>query len=160
MTTSPISTRKPVVRTAARKAVARKPAVKAVAVKPAVKASVRRAVSAAKKPVKALVQKSLKPVVAKSAVLSTKALSVAVEPAKPKKVKLVRDSFTFPAHEHALLADMKKRAEKLGKEFKKTEILRAGIAHLVAMTDSVLLAALAKVERVKTGRPAKKSKKK
>ena len=77
-----------------------------------------------------------------------------------KKVKLIRDSFSFPEHEHALLSDMKKRALKLGKEFKKSEILRAGIAHLASLADGALVAVLAKVERVKTGRPPKKSKKK
>lgn len=81
-------------------------------------------------------------------------------PAAPKKVKLVRDSFSFPEHEHALLAAVKKRAQALGQEFKKSEILRAGMQHLSEMADHVLLAALSRVERVKTGRPAKKSKKK
>lgn len=79
---------------------------------------------------------------------------------RQKKQKLVRDSFSFPAHEHALLAEMKKRALKLGKEFKKSEILRAGIAHLSGLADAALVAILSKVERVKTGRPAKKGKKK
>ena len=63
-------------------------------------------------------------------------------------------------HEHELLSALKQRAKKLGREFKKSEILRAGVAHLVAMADAALMAALAKVERVKTGRPAKKGKKK
>jgi len=75
-------------------------------------------------------------------------------------VKLVRDSFSFPEHEHALLVAMKKRALKLGKEFKKSEILRAGIAHLASLADGALVAMLSKVERVKAGRPAKKGKKK
>lgn len=82
------------------------------------------------------------------------------KPASPKKIKLVRDSFSFPSHEHALLAELKKRALKLGREFKKSEILRAGIAHLTSLADDALVAALSKVERVKTGRPAKKNKKK
>lgn len=81
-------------------------------------------------------------------------------PTPAKKVKLVRDSFSFPEHEHALLADIKKRALKLGTEFKKSEILRAGIAHLASLADGALLTLLSKVDRVKTGRPAKKSKKK
>lgn len=113
---------------------------------------------ARKAPVKA-VRKSA--VAAKAAVARTPALSAkAPKQAAPKKVKLVRDSFSFPAHEHALLGEMKKRALKLGKEFKKSEILRAGIAHLANMADSALISVLAKVERVKTGRPAKKGKKK
>jgi hypothetical protein len=105
-----------------------------------------------------------KPVVATKAVAAlTKKPVTSVTPAKvavPKKVKLVRDSFSFPAHEHALLGELKKRALKLGKEFKKSEILRAGIAHLTNLADNALVATLSRVERVKTGRPAKKGKKK
>jgi hypothetical protein len=112
--------------------------------------------------VSAIVTKNLKPVIAKtvSASVKTKATPVAAPVVKPKKVKLVRATFSFPDHEHDLLVDLKKRAKKLGKEFKKSEILRAGIAHLVALADAALVNTLAKVERVKTGRPAKKSKKK
>lgn len=108
---------------------------------------------------KTAVKVQTKPVVAAKAI-AQKAKVAPVKAAAPKKVKLVRDSFSFPKHEHALLADLKGRALKLGQEFKKSEILRAGIQHLVAMADSTLLAALSRVERVKTGRPAKRAKKK
>lgn len=128
--------RKTSTKTAAKKPVARRASVRAVR-KPLVAA----------KTVTALTKKPVAPLKAPKA-------------ASPKKVKLVRDSFSFPAHEHALLADMKKRAIKLGKEFKKSEILRAGIAHLSSMADSALMVVLGKVERVKTGRPSKKHKKK
>lgn len=165
MATRPTTPRKP----AARKAVVSKAAptaTKAVAAKPltprATKAPVRRAVTTARKPVSTIVASNLKPVVAKSVVAATK--KTATVPSKkavtPKKVKLVRDNFSLPAHEHALLKDLKKRAKKLGKEFNKSEFLRAGIAHLVALTDTVLLNTLSKVERVKAGRPSKKGKKK
>lgn len=129
----------------------------------AAKAPVRRTSSTvARKPVSAIVTKNLKPVVAKTVSASVKAKSttVAAPVAKPKKAKLVRATFSFPDHEHASLVDLKKRAKKLGQEFKKSEILRAGIAHLVALADAALVSTLAKVERVKTGRPAKKAKKK
>ena len=138
-------------------------ATKIAAPRTAAKKPVRRATSAvARKPVSAIVTKNLKPVIAKtvSASVKTKATPVAAPLVKPKKVKLVRATFSFPDHEHDLLVDLKKRAKKLGKEFKKSEILRAGIAHLVALADAALVNTLAKVERVKTGRPAKKSKKK
>lgn len=130
---------------------ARKAPAKAVAVKTPARPAVKKApVRTVRKPV--LAAKAV-PVVAKP-----------VQPVKavvaPKKVKLVRDSFSFPAHEHALLGEMKKRALKLGKEFKKSEILRAGIAHMASLADGALVTLLSKVERVKTGRPLKKSKKK
>lgn len=163
MATTPL-TRKPAVRaTVARKSVATKtPASKKAVASRATKTTVRRPTSSAtRKPVSAIVAKNLKPVVPKTvtAVTNAKSAKDVKTAIKPKKVKLVRDNFSIPAHEHALLVDLKKRAKNLGKEFKKSEFLRAGIAHLVSLTDSVLVNTLAKVERVKTGRPAKKSKK-
>ena len=110
---------------------------------------------AKKAPVQTVTKKTVTP---KAAAVVTKPVVAAVT--APKKVKLVRDSFSFPKHEHALLGDIKKRALKQGKEFKKSEVLRAGILHLASLTDSALLALLSKVERVKTGRPPKKNKKK
>ena len=155
--------------TAATKTVTKAPARKLVATKAAVQ---RKPRALATKPVASIVEKNLKPVVAKSVATTAKrpavAVKVKVQPvatkavtkAKAKRSKLVRDSFSFPEHEHELLSALKKRAKNLGKEFKKPEILRAGVAHLVAMADAALVAALDKVERVKTGRPAKKGKKK
>lgn len=126
-----------------RKPGARKPATTRVAAKP-----VSRKPIARKAPVKTA-RKS--PVAVKAAPVVRKAVDT-------KKVKMVRDSFSFPAHEYELLGEMKKRALKLGREFKKSEILRAGIVLLANMADRSLVAALAKVERVKTGRPSKKLK--
>ena len=73
-------------------------------------------------------------------------------PAKPKH-KLVRDSFTIPKSEYAVLQDMKARANGLKHPAKKSELLRAGIALLAALGDSAFLAALAKIPSLKTGRP-------
>lgn len=83
--------------------------------------------------------------------------SKAGKPAKPspKKAKLVRDSFTFPQDDYALFASLKQRALKAGREIKKSELLRAGLATLAAMSDGDLLATLDGVERIKTGRPSK-----
>ncbi|MEY4591837.1 MAG: hypothetical protein RIR18_732 [Pseudomonadota bacterium] len=75
---------------------------------------------------------------------------------KTKKPKLVRDSFTFPESDYALIASLKLRALAAGSEFKKSEILRAGLAALQAMSDADLTKALGAVERIKTGRPSKK----
>jgi hypothetical protein len=44
----------------------------------------------------------------------------------------------------------------LGQPAKKSELLRAGIMQLAAMTDAALKAAMAKVPTIKTGRPNKK----
>lgn len=94
-----------------------------------------------------------KPVVKPAAKVAAK--TAPVKAAKAKKPKMVRDSFTFPKTEYAVLAALKLRAAKLGKPAKKTEVLRAGIKAIAAMTDAALLAALQAVPSLKTGRPAK-----
>lgn len=73
---------------------------------------------------------------------------------KPKKPKLVRDSFTIPKAEYAVLDDLKLRAARLGRPTKKSEVLRAGVRALAAMGDAAFLAAVNAVPALKTGRPA------
>lgn len=80
------------------------------------------------------------------------------KPAKAKKAKLVRDSFTMPDVEHALIATLKKRCLDAGISVKKSEILRAAVANLAKLSDSSVLAAVRRLEVIKTGRPAKGSK--
>lgn len=79
----------------------------------------------------------------------------AKKPAKPKKPKLVRDSYAMPEVEYAQIAELKKRLAGVGVAVKKSELLRGGIAVLAALDDMALQAVLAGVERIKTGRPAK-----
>lgn len=74
---------------------------------------------------------------------------------KPQKVKMIRDSFTFPEADHSQLAALKKRVVALGQDVKKGELVRAGIALLTGMDDTALLATVANVDRLKTGRPKK-----
>jgi hypothetical protein len=74
---------------------------------------------------------------------------------KAKKPKLVRDSYTMPKDEHAVLAELKQRCAKLGQAVKKSELLRAGLKALAAQNDKALLAALKAVPSLKTGRPKK-----
>ena len=78
-----------------------------------------------------------------------------VKAEKPKKPKLVRDSFTIPKAEYTVLDDMKQRAAKLGAPAKKSEVLRAGIKALAQMSDAAFQSALAAVPAIKTGRPGK-----
>lgn len=85
----------------------------------------------------------------------------AAKPAKPEKVekprkpKLVRDSYAMPELEYALIGELKKRLHVLGAPAKKSELLRGGIAALAALNDAELKAIMSRVERIKTGRPAK-----
>ncbi len=78
--------------------------------------------------------------------------AAALEAAKPKP-KLVRDSFTIPKSEYAVLDALKLRAARLMRPTKKSEVLRAGIAALDAMSDRAFLKVLEGVPSLKTGRP-------
>ena len=75
--------------------------------------------------------------------------------AKPEKVKMERDSFTMPKDEYAQLTLLKARLTSMGQPAKKSELLRAGIKLLAAMSDNTLKTTLAKVPVIKTGRPNK-----
>jgi len=88
--------------------------------------------------------------------ISKPAVKALIEkPLKAKKIKLVRDSFTIPKPEYLILDNLKLRAADLKHPVKKSELLRAGIKALAAMTDSNLLTALKAVPMLKTGRPSK-----
>lgn len=80
------------------------------------------------------------------------------KPAKAKKAKLVRDSFTMPETEYAAIAVLKKRCLEAGVAAKKSEILRAAVAGLAKLSDASVVAAIRRLEAIKTGRPAKGSK--
>ncbi len=123
----------------------------------AAKAPAKKAVSAAKTVVKRGVKTTTGPItkaVAKP-VVKAAAKPKAEKAVKVKKAKLVRDSFTIPKPEYLVLDELKLRAVKLAQPAKKTELLRAGIKALAAMSDASLLAALKTVPAIKTGRPAK-----
>lgn len=77
----------------------------------------------------------------------------ATKPVKVKKPKMVRDSFTMPKDEYAVIDTLKLRGGKLGQGVKKSELLRAGIKALAAMSDIQFKAALSNVPTIKTGRP-------
>lgn len=80
------------------------------------------------------------------------------KPAKVKKPKLVRDSFTMPDGEYALITALKKRCLNAGIPVKKSEILRAAVANLARLSDVSVVAAIRRLDIIKTGRPAKGSK--
>ncbi len=77
------------------------------------------------------------------------------EKAKVEKVKMERDSFTMPKDEYAQLTLLKARLTSMGQPAKKSELLRAGIKLLAAMSDNTLKTTLAKIPVIKTGRPNK-----
>ena len=79
----------------------------------------------------------------------------AVKPVKAKKIKLVRDSYAMPENEYAQIGELKKRLATMSVDVKKSELLRAGVAVMAALNDAELKRVMARVERIKTGRPAK-----
>ena len=105
--------------------------------------------------VKAKPVKAAKPAKVEKVAKNGKAAK-AEKPAKPRKLKLVRDSFAMPEAEYAKIAELKKRLAALGSEVKKSELLRGGVAVLAALNDAELKAVMARIERIKTGRPAKR----
>ena len=80
------------------------------------------------------------------------------KPVKVKKPKLIRDSFTMPENEYALIAALKKRCLVAGVSAKKSEILRAAVANLAKLSDASVVSALRRLDVIKTGRPAKGNK--
>lgn len=79
----------------------------------------------------------------------------AVKPAKTKKAKPVRDSFTMPKGEYAVLSQLKQRGLTLAHPAKKSELIRAGVSVLAGLSDADFLAALKALPAIKTGRPSK-----
>ena len=143
----------------------------ALGLKPATPIAISNPVAVAKpaaKPVaKTLAKPVTKPMTKATAKPATKAKPVVKkatakksakkEPkkAKPEKVKMERDSFTMPKDEYAQLTLLKARLTAMGQPAKKSELLRAGIKLLAAMSDNTLKTTLAKVPVIKTGRPNK-----
>lgn len=78
----------------------------------------------------------------------------AVKPAKAKE-KLVRDSFTMPRSDFALVQRLKDRALGFRHAAKKSELLRAGLHALMALDNDQLQAALSALPTLKAGRPRK-----
>ena len=134
---------------AAAKPARKRPAVAAKATTPPAKKPVTRPAAVKRAPAKKVAHEPT-PFVAKN--------SKDDKPAKAKKAKLVRDSFTMPELEYAQITALKKRCLDAGISAKKSEILRAAVASLAKLSDTSLLAAVRRLEVIKTGRPAKGSK--
>ena len=79
------------------------------------------------------------------------------KPAPEERLKLVRDGFTMPEADYALIAQLKHRLHAAHREAKKSELLRAGLQALALLTPKDLAAALDRLAPVKTGRPPKKT---
>jgi hypothetical protein len=116
------------------------------------KSTAKAAVEAAKEPEGKAVQAP-----AKSKVKAAPVESVAAEEKvkRPKKEKVVRDSFTMPKSDYDKIGLLKQKCLANGVHVKKGELLRAGLLILERANIEQLTAAVAAVETVKTGRPGK-----
>lgn len=114
------------------------------------KTTAKPAAKAAEKPAKAAVVAQTAAVPASNGAQSAGAKKKKAE----KRDKVIRDSFTMPKHDFEKIAELKAVCLKSGVVVKKSELLRAGLAALAALPEKKLLAVVASVETVKTGRPA------
>jgi hypothetical protein len=155
--TAPEVTPTPVKTPAAKKAAAAKkaPAAKKVATQPAAvkKAPAQKAPAQKQAAQKAAAKpsKPAKPTKAPKAVKPPKAPKAA----KPEKIKIVRDSFTMPEADFALIEQIKQRALGWKQPAKKSEVLRAALQALQALPDAKVRKLLADLTPIKKGRPQK-----
>jgi hypothetical protein len=151
---APKAVAKPAVKAAAK--AAPKPALKAAVktpAKPAAKPAVKPAVKAAAKPV---AKPAVKPAAKAPAAPMAAPVHAESAPAagdKLRKAKLVRDSFTMPEQEYAVLGQVKKACIKAGFEIKKSELLRIGVALISQLDMATLQKVLGSLPQLKTGRP-------
>lgn len=156
----PVAPKKAAAKPAARKTAARVVAKPAASAAPEVAAPAKAAVAPKAKAAAAPRSKTAAAPKAKaSAATKVKAAPVTKAPAAPKvkvhKPKLVRDSFTMPDDEYAVLGLVKKACLKAGVEVKKSELLRAGVALLKQLDLAGLRQVLSGLPQLKTGRPKK-----
>jgi hypothetical protein len=80
----------------------------------------------------------------------------AAKPSKAAKAEpLVRDSFTMPQADYALIDTLKQRALVLQRPTKKSELLRAGLQALATLDDTKLRTTLNALVALKPGRRKK-----
>ena len=71
------------------------------------------------------------------------------------QTKVVRDGFSMPADDYALIAELQAQCLKAGIAATKSAVLRAGLRVLHEMSRKDLAELVGSLEKVKTGRPAK-----
>jgi hypothetical protein len=151
---------------AAAKSAKAAPARKPAAAKPtaaAKPAAAKRAATPAAKAAKAAAKAVARPAALKSASKPATRPAVKTRTARPRaaapdtvaqaRPTLVRDSFTMPEQEYAVLGAVKQACLKAGFEVKKSELLRIGVALLGQLDAASLRAVLGSLPQLKTGRP-------
>jgi hypothetical protein len=138
----------------ARAAVARKTSAPAkVPAKVPAKTAVKRPV-AVKRAIPAKAPAAKTPSVKAPVKATTPVVEAANKPEpKPKKIKLIRDSFTMPESEYVVLAAMKKICIKAGVEIKKGELLRVAVNQLQSLSPKQISEIKEQLVKVIAGRP-------
>jgi hypothetical protein len=72
---------------------------------------------------------------------------------KPKVVKTVKDTFSFPVADHAMIGDLMALLLKNGVKANKSEIIRAGLHALNGLSQEELMDSLEGIDRIPVGRP-------
>lgn len=90
---------------------------------------------------------------ARKAVARPAAKAVERAPVQDARPVLVRDSFTMPEGEYAVLLEVKQACLRAGIDVKKSELLRIGVALLGQLDVAALQGVLAALPQLKTGRP-------
>ncbi len=139
---SPTTAAKTIAKTAAKTVV--KSAAKAATAKGGLRTAVKSAARALAHP------PARKPAAKAPRPAPRSALRAPVQDARPV---LVRDSFTMPEREYAVLLEVKQACLRAGIDVKKSELLRIGVALLGQVDIATLKAVLAALPQLKTGRP-------
>jgi len=74
----------------------------------------------------------------------------------PAPEKVMRDGFTMPADDYALIAQLQATSVQAGLAVTKSEVIRAGLHALKALSAADLRQVCAALAKVKPGRPAKR----
>jgi len=74
---------------------------------------------------------------------------------KPKKIKMVRNSFSMTEDDYANLIGLKKKCIAAGVHVKKSELLRVGLMGLLKLSNASLLAAVEPVLATKKAKAVK-----
>ena len=121
-------------------------------------ASAARALTGApaKKPAAKKAAPKAAPKTAPKTARAVKAPVIERAPVEEARPVLVRDSFTMPEQEYAVLLEVKQACLRAGVDVKKSELLRIGVALLGQLDVTILQAVLAALPQLKTGRPPAK----
>ena len=116
----------------------------------------RRTTSAARKKTAAKPASTTPKTTTATAKPATKPATKAVKKvAAPKKVKVVRDSFSMPQEDFDLIPKLKAKALASGLQVKKSALLRAGLQMLDKSSALQFKRVLSGLTPIKTGRPKK-----